>query len=53
MRVHFGLGTATKAERLEITWPDGRMDVLENLPVNHIITVREGQGETRRVPFAR
>ncbi len=53
MRVHFGLGTATKVERLEIAWPDGRMDVLENLPVNHVITVREGQGETRRVPFAR
>ena len=53
MRVHFGLGAATKADRLEITWPDGRVEVIENLPVNHVITVREGQGETRRVPFAR
>jgi len=53
MRVHFGLGSATKADRLEITWPDGRVDVMENLPVNHVITVREGQGETGRVPFAR
>ena len=53
MRVHVGLGTATKVDRLEITWPDGKADVLENLPVNHVITVREGQGETRRVPFAR
>ena len=53
MRVHFGLGAATKADRLEITWPDGKADVMENLPVNHVITIREGQGETRRVPFAR
>ena len=53
MRVHFGLGAAAKAERLEITWPGGRVDVMENLPVNHVITVREGQGETGRVPFAR
>src|SRR5262245_15551451 len=53
MRVHVGLGTATKVDRLEITWPDGRVVVLEGLPVNHIITVREGQGETQRVPFAR
>ena len=53
MRVHFGLGAAAKADRLEITWPDGRVEVMENLPVNHVITVREGQGETRRVPFAR
>jgi hypothetical protein len=53
MRVHFGLGAAARADRLEITWPDGRVDVMENLPANHVITVREGQGETRRVPFAR
>jgi hypothetical protein len=53
MRVHFGLGTAARIDRLEVTWPDGRLDVLENLPVNHVITIREGQGETRRAPFTR
>jgi len=53
MRVHFGLGSATKADRLEIAWPSGRVDVVENLPANHIITVREGEGEIRRVPFTR
>jgi enediyne biosynthesis protein E4 len=52
-RVHFGLGAATKADRLEIAWPSGRVDVVENLPANHVITVREGEGEIRRVPFAR
>jgi len=51
--VHCGLGSATRTDRLEIAWPGGRIDVMENLPVNHIITVREGQGETERVPFAR
>ena len=53
MRVHIGLGNATKVDRLEIAWPDGRVDALENLPVNHIITVREGLGVTQRVPFER
>ena len=53
MRVHFGLGAAAMADRLEITWPDGKVDVMENLPVNHVLTIRQGQGETRRVPFAR
>jgi enediyne biosynthesis protein E4 len=53
MRVHFGLGTAARVDRLEVTWPDGRLDALENLPANHVITVREGQGETGRVPFTR
>jgi hypothetical protein len=52
-RVHFGLGLATRADRLEIAWPSGRVDVLENVPANLILTVREGEGELRRVPFAR
>ena len=53
LRVHFGLGAATKADRLEIAWPSGRVDVVENVPANHVITIREGEGEIRRVPFAR
>jgi hypothetical protein len=53
MRVHFGLGAVTRVDRLEVTWPDGKVDALENLPSNQIITIREGQGETQRVPFVR
>jgi hypothetical protein len=53
LRVHFGLGAAARADQLEITWPSGRVEQLKNLPVNHIITVHEGQGETGRVPFTR
>ena len=53
MRVQVGLGTATKVDRLEITWPDTRVEMIENVPVNHVITVQEGKGEIGRVPFAR
>jgi hypothetical protein len=53
MRVHFGLGAAAKADRLEITWPDGKVDLLENVPANHVVTVQEGKGEIGRVPFKR
>jgi hypothetical protein len=52
-RVHFGLGTATRVDRLEVTWPSGQSDVLSNLPVNHVIVVQEGKGEVSRVPFKR
>jgi hypothetical protein len=52
-RVHFGLGTASKADRLEVAWPSGQVDVIGNVPINHMIAVREGEGEVRRVPFAR
>ena len=53
LRVHFGLGRATIADRLEISWPGGRAEVIEKLPANQIITVREGEGIVKRAPFTR
>jgi hypothetical protein len=29
------------------------LDTVQNLPANHVFTIREGEGEIRRVPFAR
>jgi enediyne biosynthesis protein E4 len=52
-RAHFGLGDRTTIERLEIRWPSGQTTVLQNLPANHILTVREGEGLVDRTPFAR
>jgi enediyne biosynthesis protein E4 len=52
LRQHFGLGANTKADRLEVKWPSGRTDLVQNLPANHIVTVREGEGIVNRVPFA-
>ena len=43
-RVHFGLGQRKSIERLEITWPSGTVDKLTSLPINQIITVKEGTG---------
>jgi hypothetical protein len=40
-RVHFGLGAATRIERIEITWPGGRRQTLANVGVDQILTVRE------------
>jgi hypothetical protein len=40
-RVHFGLGTATKVDRLTVTWPSGIRQVLENLPSDRVVTVEE------------
>lgn len=40
-RVHFGLGSATKIDRLEIKWLSGRTQVLNDLPANRVMTIRE------------
>jgi hypothetical protein len=53
LRVHFGLGQAAEADRLEIRWPSGVTDVLENVEANHIVIVVEDQGVTERTPFER
>jgi len=40
-RVHFGLGAATRADRIEIRWPSGIGQVLTDVAANQILTVRE------------
>jgi hypothetical protein len=40
-RVHFGLGASSKVKLLEITWPSGKVQRLENLAADRILTVRE------------
>ena len=40
-RLHFGLGSATKVDKLAVRWPSGREQVLENLSVDRILTVEE------------
>ncbi len=39
--VHFGLAQAPSAGRVEIRWPSGRIQVLDNVPVNRIVHVVE------------
>jgi len=39
--LHFGLGKRTAVERIEIRWPSGVVQTLENLGVNQLHQVRE------------
>ncbi|MGH9629995.1 MAG: ASPIC/UnbV domain-containing protein, partial [Bryobacteraceae bacterium] len=39
-RVHFGLGTETQAT-VEITWPGGKRQMLENISVDRVLKVKE------------
>jgi hypothetical protein len=52
-RVHFGLGTVNIVDRLDILWPSGRMESLQQLPVNAIMTVVEGEGLTKKMALSR
>ena len=41
VRVHFGLGKDETVTKLEIRWPSGIVQVLENVPTNQALEVRE------------
>jgi hypothetical protein len=47
LRLHFGLGSATRIDRIEIYWPSGQRQVERGLDVNRIVTIRE---TTAKVP---
>lgn len=40
-RVHAGLGMYTRADRIEIEWPDGTKDVLENVPADQYMKITQ------------
>ena len=41
MRLHFGLAEHQRIDRIEIRWIGGGTDVLENLPVDRVMTITE------------
>jgi len=42
-RAHFGCGKSEKVDSLEIRWPDGEVQNLEDVPVNQFLTFVQGQ----------
>src|SRR5262249_3953857 len=42
-RLLFGLGQAARADRVEVRWPDGRVEAWTNVPAGEM-TARAGEG---------
>lgn len=38
-RLHFGLGAASTVDRVEVIWPDGQHQILDDVPVDQVLTV--------------
>jgi hypothetical protein len=51
-RLHFGLGTATKAD-LEIRWPNGDRERVEGVMADRLVVIREGAGVVKEDRFGR
>ena len=45
LRLHFGLGSAEKVDRLTIDWPDGTTEALaERSPTSVLLVIQQGEG---------
>jgi hypothetical protein len=44
MRIHFGIGAATKVAWIQVRWPSGLTERFENMSVDTIHSVKEGSG---------
>ena len=44
LRLHFGLGAAESADRVEVRWPAGTIEVYDAVAADRLITIREGSG---------
>ena len=47
LRLHFGLGRAERADRIEVRWPSGLVDVLREVRGRRVVKVREGSSPSR------
>jgi hypothetical protein len=44
LRLHFGLASADHADKVEVIWPNGKVEDLGALKADHIYSVLEGKG---------
>lgn len=53
LRLHFGLGVGEKIESVEVRWPDGKIERIENIQPDSITTVVQGRGISSSTAYRR
>lgn len=51
LRVHVGLGRASRVDELTLYWPSGEIQKLRDLPAGHLHVIQEGRQEVSSVRF--
>ena len=44
LRLHFGTGSATRIDRIEVRWPSGAVDTVNDTPADQRLIIQEGRG---------
>ena len=47
-RIHLGLGSHTRVDRIDVRWPNGREEQWHDVVANKLLTLREGSGTAPR-----
>ena len=48
LRLHFGLGAATRIEQIAVRWPSGTVDKAENVSADQFLVFEEGRGTVQK-----
>ncbi|MBZ5666994.1 MAG: CRTAC1 family protein [Acidobacteriia bacterium] len=49
----FGMGSKTKADTVEIDWPNGQVDKLSNVATGQTVTIQEAKGQIAARPYGK
>jgi hypothetical protein len=47
LKLHFGLGSATRIDKLEVKWPGGALEIVGVGGCDRVVTIIEGKGEQK------
>jgi enediyne biosynthesis protein E4 len=53
LRAHFGLSSAVKIDKLEISWPSGAKQTFSDFPADQFYSIEEGKDELGLQPFVK
>ncbi|MCP4260951.1 MAG: CRTAC1 family protein [Planctomycetes bacterium] len=48
MRLHFGLGSRERIDRIEVRWIGGGIDIFEDIAADQLLTITEGSSKTEK-----
>lgn len=53
LQIEAGLADETAIERIEIQWPGGDLEILDDVDVDQVVAVRQGEGVVSSTPYRR
>lgn len=48
LRLHFGLGSRSKVDLIEVRWPGGGVERIENLPADRFVIIEQNKGAVKQ-----